>query len=519
MLLPAAPATAQRADSLLRAGDVAARDSRHDDAIAFYEQAAAADSTLRVALLPKLGRQHLWRGESRTATLLFARYLAAHPDDCETWSDLARAQSWSGALGAARASYHVIQGRCPGAVHEARLGEALVLRWANRPSAAARLYRVVLDSAPAPLRARAAIGLAYVHADRAEPRRAAALFDSLLAAGVEDAAVFEGRAMTAWDLGDRGAARDLATRADAGGVRSEALHLLRQRLDDEDDGSVAPALRHFRDRDGTRYTARELAGGFGFGRSGGAELLVRRAELRAGGVALAADEAQLAVRARPSPALALSAGATVRRWEGLDAAPLGGEANAAFLPNDRQRIDLAVARIVPTDNLAAVRAGLAGTFGSAGISQRVTTRTSIVLGGDVTRWNEGNTRWRARAALQHRFEGLPSVTLEWPTAIQRYDAPFSFGFFSPRRYVETGPAATVYRRLWRTWHLSAYGRAGALRETGGSWQPLGVTRASVEREVRAHWGVRADAGWSNSNLAGSAGFQRTSFSLQLTGRL
>jgi len=59
-------------------------------------------------------------------------------------------------------------------------------------------------------------------------------------------------------------------------------------------------------------------------------------------------------------------------------------------------------------------------------------------------------------------------------------------------------------------------RGGALRETGSEWQPLGMGRASVERDVSLHWGVRLDGGWSNSNLTGSAGFQRTSLSLGVT---
>jgi hypothetical protein len=38
----------------------------------------------------------------------------------------------------------------------------------------------------------------------------------------------------------------------------------------------------------------------------------------------------------------------------------------------------------------------------------------------------------------------------------------------------------------------------------------------VERDIRSHWGIRFDAGWSNSNLAGSAGFQRTTAAVSLT---
>jgi len=108
------------------------------------------------------------------------------------------------------------------------------------------------------------------------------------------------------------------------------------------------------------------------------------------------------------------------------------------------------------------------------------------------------------------------VTIEWPTIYQRYSAPFEFRFFSPREYLETGPAVSVDKRVASVWYLSAYARGGGLRESGRSWQALGMGRASVERDVRAHWGVRVEAGWSNSNLAGSGGFQRTSVGVGVT---
>jgi len=141
---------------------------------------------------------------------------------------------------------------------------------------------------------------------------------------------------------------------------------------------------------------------------------------------------------------------------------------------------------------------------------------STALSVDATHWSEGNTRLRVRATPRLALEGVPSVTIEWPTIYQRYSAPFEFRFFSPHEYLETGPAVNVYRRVASVWYLSAYARAGGLRESGRSWQTLGMGRASVEREIRAHWGVRLDAAWSNSNLAGSAGFQRTSVGAGVT---
>ena len=208
----------------------------------------------------------------------------------------------------------------------------------------------------------------------------------------------------------------------------------------------------------------------------------------------------------------------MRRWSSLDREDGFGEATLTIRPTDRQRFDVTAARVLVTDNVDAVTNGLAGQFASAGVSQRFGTHTTISASGDGTRWNTGNTRFRARGTIARRFDGVPSVTLEWPTVLQYYDEAFEFNFFSPEKYLETGPALNVYKRAKRVWHISAYGRAGTLRETGGSWQPLGAARFSLEREVVRHWGMRGDLGWTNSNLAGTAGFQRTALALQITGR-
>jgi len=189
-----------------------------------------------------------------------------------------------------------------------------------------------------------------------------------------------------------------------------------------------------------------------------------------------------------------------------------------LLPGDRHRIDVAAARVVIGDNVAAIQHRLIGSFGSIGVTERLTSRLSTAVSADVTRWSEGNTRLRVQASPRFTFEGVPVVTLEWPTIYQHYDAPFDFRFFSPTEYLETGPAVSVNRRLAQVWYVSAYARAGGLREGGRSWQALGIGRMSVEREVRSHWGVRFDAGWSNSNLAGSGGFQRTILGVGVTVR-
>jgi hypothetical protein len=276
--------------------------------------------------------------------------------------------------------------------------------------------------------------------------------------------------------------------------------------------------RGFRDRDGTTYRAADVGSGVSPLAFGTIRAAARTAELRDDSTALRSREAEMSLDLRPAAALALLGRAGIRSYEGADFSPWEGELDLVWLPSDHHRIDLAAARLIIGDNVAAIEHGLTGTFGSVGITQRLTSGLTTAFSVDATRWSEGNTRTRARATPRFQFEGVPILTLEWPTTYQRYSAPFEFRFFSPREYVETGPAVNLYRRVASVWCLSAYARAGGLRETGRDWQALGIGRASVERDIRNHWGLRLDAAWSNSNLAGSAGFQRTSFGAGLTFR-
>lgn len=518
--LPAAAQTtgASGADSLVLAGDVAARASNHREAIKWYELAVRRDSALYGPLLAKLGRQYLWADKSSTAARMLGAYLRANPTDCEVRRDAALALSWKGALDDAQQAWRELGVRCPSLTGDARLGEAQVLRWANQPRAAASRYRSQLGHPDASVRRRAALGLGYAYLDLGQPRVARTVFDSLLRAGDASSDAFEGRARASWDLGQRTAAHAILAQAQAADVFTKSLSTLDALLAVEDNASVSPTVRGFRDRDRTNYRAYELTTAVGGGNSLNMNATARRAELRGQGALLQSDEGSLAWRARPHAAVAVAMEAGVRSWDAIDRTDGFGEVTLTVLPNDAQRVDMSAARLLVTDNVAAVNAGLAGSFASVGVTQRLGTHTAVALSADRTRWSTGNTRVRYRGTLTRRFDGVPSVTLEWPTVVQQYDAPFAFGFFSPDLYVETGPALIVYRRLQRVWHLSAYGRAGTLRETGGDWQPLALTRVSLEREVARHWGVRADGSWTNSNLAGSAGFQRTALSLQITAR-
>ena len=504
------------ADSLVHAADVAAYQSKPYEAIAAYERAIALDRYLRLPLLPRLGRQYLWSDRPKQAAQLFSEYLELHPRACETQLDLGLALSWANALDAARVAYDSVAAQCVYERGAARLGAARVLRWGNHFAESERRYRAIQADGSDLDREQAAIGLAYVRLAQGRPRAALALADSMIATGSNDRSLVEARAMALADLGALGAAVDLVHGEREAGRGSASMDRLAQGWEERARTSFALGTRGFRDHDGTSYRAAELASGAAPLALGKVRVTGRAAQLRGDGVELRSREVETALDLRPARAVALSARAGLSAYDDIAFSPWDGEINVAWLPSDRHRLDVAAAHVVINDNVAAIQNHLTGTFGSVGISERLTPGLSLAVSADATRWSEDNTRLRFRVTPRWSFEGVPIFTVEWPTTYQHYDAPFDFRFFSPEEYVETGPAVNVSKRVARVWYLSAYARGGALRETGSEWQPLGMGRASVERDVSSHWGVRLDGGWSNSNLTGSAGFQRTSLSLGVT---
>ena len=504
------------ADSLVQAGDIAAHESKPYEAIAAYERAIVLDRDVRLSLLPRLGRQYLWSDRPSQAAQLFTEYLAVYPRACETQLDLGLALSWANELNAARVAYDSVAAHCVYERGAARLGAARVLRWGNHFAESERRYRAIQADGSDIDREQAAIGLAYVRLAQARPHAALALADSMTAAGSKDRSLVEARVMALADLGALGAAVDLVHAERAAGRGSASMDRLAQGWEERARTSFTLGARGFRDHDGTSYRAAELASGAAPLALGTLRVAGRAAELRGDGAELRSREVETSVDLRPVRVVALSARAGLRAYDNIAFSPWDGEVNVAWLPGDRHRIDFAAARVVISDNVAAIQNQLIGTFGSVGVTERLTSGLSLAISADATHWSEDNTRLRMRVTPRWSFEGVPIFTLEWPTTYQHYDAPFDFRFFSPEEYVETGPAVNVYKRVARVWYLSAYARSGVLRETGSEWQPLGMGRASVERDVSSHWGVRLDGGWSNSNLAGSAGFQRTSLSLGVT---
>lgn len=505
------------AHAAVEAAEQAAAEERHIEAIELYEQAIAADPALEPALRPPLALQYLWSDQPAHAAALLERHLAAEPGDCGMRQHYALALSWADRLREAAAEYREVQALCPELRIEAMMGEARVLLWRNRVRRAEAVYAGVMAMGTPEERVQARIGLANAALATFEPRRARRLFRELYAEGVREPGVLEGLAEATQESGLLAEALEVLREAEGAGIRTGTLERVREEIALSRRLALRVAPEGFRDADGTERQALGGIAAIALGAGGSAEVALGRSRL-SGREMIEGWHGRAAGAYRQGPALGLAGSLAAHGFAAVDFHPMTGEINLAWTPGDLRRVDLSAARLIVLDNVAALQHGLIGTFAAAGVDEGITRWTAISAGMDVTRWNAGNVRTRARLAPRHRFGGVPMVTAEWPTLYQRYSEPFDFPFFSPPEYWETGPGVDVYYRIERLWHLSGYLRGGAQRETGRAWSPLGMARLSIERELRRAWGVRIDLSWSNSNLAGTTGFERTAARAEIARR-
>ena len=512
----ASSTAAQTTDRLIATANAAAAADRHAEAIAAYEAAIAQQPSLRADLAAKLGRQYLWADQTRRAVVLLRDYVTVHPDDCDVRFDYALALLWNNDLRAARGEYQNLQQTCPSRRQQARLREAQIERWDDRQSAAAALYNQVMAEGSDAEREAARVGLGFVELEKDYDRSASAIFANEPA--TPSATIYEGSALAAVRLGDPASGATIIKRAEAANAVSKDLIDLREELRIRDHAAISPQATVFRDADGTTYRAAEAAGSLGWMRNGRAAALFGTSTLAQGAETLDDRWAGASVEQRFTPSLAVIAAGRAHSYESIGFHPITGELDLVITPNDRTRFDAAAARILISDNVAALQHHLAGNFVSLGVDRRLTYLTTISLSADDTDWNAGNQRQRVRFNVIHRFEGVPRITVEWPSLYMRYDRGFAFSLFSPTRYVETGPAVNVYRRFAKRWSAAAYLRVGAQREEGAAWKQLAIARLSLDRELHDVWAAGVDVSWSNSNLASATGFRRTAASLHLTRR-
>jgi tetratricopeptide (TPR) repeat protein len=126
-------------------GDLCAELDRHDEAIAAYRAAAAADPSLEPEMNLSIGEQFLWSDRPREAIPLLKAAVAGRPSLSEPKRRLALAYRWSDRLPEAELLYRSIVAADPSDV-EAIKGLAETLVWLGRHREAAALFREVLGN-------------------------------------------------------------------------------------------------------------------------------------------------------------------------------------------------------------------------------------------------------------------------------------------------------------------------------------------------------------------------------------
>lgn len=457
---------------------------------------------------PKMQTWKIRRATQLVLALVIAASAASQPTDCHERNDHGRTLLWNDQLDAAIEQFRIVEERCPAERNSAFLREALARRWQDRPTPAEELYERVRAEGTSGEQREAEVGLGYVELIRDENRAALRRFTALDFA--------DGRAIALYRLGHVEEAEEIIRAEEKRGQLSRDLLDLREPVLTFDRPRLRAETTAFHDADDTDYQSLRLGVSSGWRRRGRAELAFGRSTLEQPGITLDSNWLELDAEHRWSDTSAARVNVRGTRYDHWQ--PWSGEVDWIFTPSDAWRWDFAAARLLVTDNVAAIQNELTGDFLSAGFDRTSEDRITWSAAADVTRWSPGNRRTRFRVSARKVFEGVPRVTVEWPTLLQFYDRPFDFALWSPERYLETGPGVNVYRRWRRVWNLSAYARAGIQREDPGDWQFLGIARLAIERDLRNAWALRAAAAWSNSNLAGSGGFRRTSLRLELVRR-
>ena len=511
LLSAACVAQTNTADDYIRQGNAAAHNDDHLGAIRSYEKAIEIDERLRESLLYKLGQQYLWADRPANAARLLREYVDKNPGECPAKSTLALALSWANQLKKAEEEYRQIAGSCPDMKVDALLGEARALRWHDRFSDASELYRQVLLVGTDAQKNDAKLGLALIKLAQDENRSARDDFRSLASQSKPDPSAIEGLAVSDLHLGLPEKAQEDLQLGTTGGARSRQLDDLSEHIRTINSPQIAPAFQFFHDADGTNYYGGEVRSSFALTPRSTIAAFFTASNLSRDAVSIDGRGGGLAIDYRANESLAFHGEGRYTQYSGVNFNPVTGELDAIVTPTDHSRLDLAVARITIWDAPTALQNHLAGTFGSIGLDQKITTQDQLTAGFSATAWNDGNRRLVFRLTPAHRFEGTPRFTLSLPMLYQTYDRGFNFVLFSPTSYTEITPALDIHFRRSRIWNFDVGGRLGGQKEAALQWKPIGAFHASVERDLKRGWGLKATVSHSSSNVASSTGFSRTSF--------
>ena len=501
-----------QADLLIEAARVRAWADQHQPAASLYQQVLAVAPQRRYDVLLALAWQLTWDGRHAEAIPLFQEVSQQVPaQKTEALFGLAESLSQSNRLNEALAVYRTLSG--PPENLKARLGEARMLLWLDRPDEAAVKYRAMMDAHPENPDAR--IGFARALNTRGRHFAAVSAYASAVADNPElarDTRVERATALrwsgledSAWStLGDA-QGRDADTlRSTLKRERARSLHVKLETSQDSDQLAIHALNLGWQQRFGTGYavdvSTRESRIEQNARRIEGRQLLLK-VDTRLGSVNQGLFWPALTVGLRDYDGWQTPAWKLQGKW----------------IPADFWRIDLEAGNDV-IENIQSLDNKVTLNVFSASTDWRFAPRWSATLGGALLRFDDGNQRTRLMGRVEHTLTASqPRIIVGFEgMGFSNSDSAVSRGYYNPEHYRELKMQVRAEHET-AGWLLEAQLALGKLWETPGGSSGLYAWELSATHALTPLLRLRLNAGGSDSSafLRTGSGYTRNTLGASL----
>ena len=207
------------------------------------------------------------------------------------------------------------------------------------------------------------------------------------------------------------------------------------------------------------------------------------------------------------------------QYEGaLDDAHLLGEANATYRPSDVMRLDFGAAREQVMAG-AALDLDILDWIGTVGADWRPMERWLFSAALRRHWFSDNNTAWRSTAVAQYgwirgpRFESALNARFEHLTAAENP----GHGYYAPDSYFEFTPGILATYTWPSRWSVGGEVRAGFQNENGASAEFLGGISLRAEAPLSRGIMVGLEGEVTDSNLATASGYSRNAWGVFVRG--
>lgn len=446
-MLMTAPAVAQSASDKLVAARAAAQADHNARSAELFQEAIAADPSLRDVVLIELADQLTYANHSPEAVPLY-RELLAHKalstdERQHAMKGLALALAWSGQHDAAIIVYDNILAEDPGSV-SALIGRGRVLTWQRRYPVAQRDLNQALSADPRSAEARRA--LADAQSLAGHHREALATLEPL--AGMNDFETLKliGRTqLWAGRYAQAKASLDRALTARKGDKDTEAL--LRQ-AEIADRPQTEISFRVTSQSDDTDI--RQLVASQTFGVSDDVTLRLEYDDsvfLMSDGLSVRVNQPGAFGRLRISDVTELSAGGglTIENGPAETHQFFSYNARLTLTPSDRLRFDFGAERSTP-DNIRSILLDIRMNNYAASIDVGSDAAWKLALRGIYATYSDGNRRSWEQLEIRRRVAWQPNVFLGARYTHFEFERQVNSGYFNPNRLDAAEALAQVWGR-------------------------------------------------------------------------